>query len=214
MRGEHALRRSVVERRAPRQQLVGQTSQRVQVGAVVDRRVPPGLLGRHVGGVPNDMPICVSVPPGASRDAERAFAMPKSVTTAVPPESRTLSGLMSRCTTPRPCANSSARAMSRRMLMTSASDSAAPASSRARSDSPSTKGIVYQGMPFVSPADNTGTMFAAGGRGDLNLPEPLGVDSRGELASQHLHHDRRRRRFSIARKTRDIPPPPSSRSMR
>jgi hypothetical protein len=33
-----------------------------------------------------------------------AFAMPKSVTTAVPPESRTLSGLMSRWTTPRSCA--------------------------------------------------------------------------------------------------------------
>ena len=34
------------------------------------------------------------------REALIAFAMPKSVTTAAPPESRMFSGLMSRCTTP------------------------------------------------------------------------------------------------------------------
>ena len=56
-------------------------------------------------GVPIDVPTCVSVAPGADvRAALIAFAMPKSVTTAVPPERSTLSGLMSRCTTPRWCA--------------------------------------------------------------------------------------------------------------
>ena len=38
------------------------------------------------------------------REAESAFAIPKSTTTALPPDSRMFSGLMSRCTTPSPCA--------------------------------------------------------------------------------------------------------------
>jgi hypothetical protein len=42
------------------------------------------------------------------RDRRSALAMPKSVTIAVRPESSTVSGLMSRCTSPRPCAYSSA----------------------------------------------------------------------------------------------------------
>ena len=70
-----------------------------------------------------------------------AFAMPKSVTTAAPPAMRTLSGLMSRCTTPRWCAYASARVTSRRIPITSVTASG-PRPSRARSDSPSTKGIV------------------------------------------------------------------------
>ena len=54
-------------------------------------------------GVPIDVPTNVMVPllVGAcglapSRDAEMAFATPKSVTVAEPPDSRMLSGLMSR----------------------------------------------------------------------------------------------------------------------
>ena len=94
-------------------------------------------------GVPMDVPADVSVPPRTSvRDAEMAFAIPKSVTVADRPAISTLSGLMSRCTTPCPCAYSSARATSRRMAVTSRSGSAPSLASRARSDSPSTNGIV------------------------------------------------------------------------
>ena len=57
------------------------------------------------------LPACVSVPslalagvPSCVRAALMALAMPKSVTTAVPADSKMLSGLMSRCTTPSPCA--------------------------------------------------------------------------------------------------------------
>jgi hypothetical protein len=75
------------------------------------------------------------------REALMAFAIPKSVTTAVPPDRSTLSGLMSRCTTPRACAYASALATSRNTPITSMIASG-PRASRARRDSPSTKGIV------------------------------------------------------------------------
>ena len=99
--------------------------------------------GDMYAGVPIDVPICVSVPPGASaRAALSAFAMPKSVTTAEPPVRSTLSGLMSRWTIPRSCAYASAFATSRSTPITSVIGSAPCAINRARSDSPSTKGIV------------------------------------------------------------------------
>jgi hypothetical protein len=94
-------------------------------------------------GVPIDVPICVSVAPGAAiRDADSALAIPKSVTVAEPPDMSTLSGLMSRWTTPRSCAYASAFATSRSTPMTSVMGSAPVLVSRARNDSPSTKGIV------------------------------------------------------------------------
>ena len=99
--------------------------------------------GAMYAGVPNDVPNCVSVAPVTwPRASLNALAMPKSVTTAEPPERSTFSGLMSRCTTPCSCAYASARATSRRMLMTSVIGSAPSFASRARSDSPSTNGIV------------------------------------------------------------------------
>ncbi len=52
-------------------------------------------------GVPMIVPVWVS---WLSPAASSARAMPKSATTALPPESRMFSGLMSRCTTPRLCA--------------------------------------------------------------------------------------------------------------
>ena len=52
-------------------------------------------------GVPTEVPTAVSVAPAPwVLDADTALAMPKSATTAVPLESSTLSGLMSRWTTP------------------------------------------------------------------------------------------------------------------
>jgi hypothetical protein len=102
--------------------------------------------------VPSDAPTLVSVAllaascdapaPVRVRDVAIALAMPKSVTTAVPPESRMFSGLMSRCTTPSPCAKARARARSRRMPIASGSAIGSPRTSRARSDSPRTNGIV------------------------------------------------------------------------
>ena len=109
-------------------------------------------------GVPIEVPATVSVPPDTTvRDAEMAFAIPKSVTVALPAASSTLSGLMSRCTTPFACANARARATSRRMLITSPMVSG-PCARRARTDSPSTYGIENQGSPSASPAPSTGTM--------------------------------------------------------
>jgi len=69
---------------------------------------PAACSGEMYAGVPTDVPSCVrelsATGVSVVLAAVSAFAMPKSVTTAVPPESRTLSGLMSRCTTPRSCA--------------------------------------------------------------------------------------------------------------
>ena len=93
-------------------------------------------------GVPIDVPSCVIDVPNSVRDADSAFAIPKSVTTAVPPESSTLSGLMSRWTMPRLCAYCSARAMSPKMRRISTVVSGVGSPSRTRSDSPSTYGIV------------------------------------------------------------------------
>ena len=62
---------------------------------------PAACSGAMYIGVPTAVPSWVSVAPaGPWAAAAMALAMPKSVTTAVWPESRTLSGLMSRWTTP------------------------------------------------------------------------------------------------------------------
>ena len=66
-------------------------------------------------GVPSATPSDVMPPCSALLDALNAFATPKSVTIALPPESSTLSGLMSRCTMPCSCAYASADAISRSM---------------------------------------------------------------------------------------------------
>ena len=73
--------------------------------------------GAMYAGVPSAMPIDVSAVPAVA--SVIAFATPKSVMTADFPVSSTLSGLMSRWAIPFPCAYSSARATSRRMVMTS-----------------------------------------------------------------------------------------------
>ena len=91
-------------------------------------------------GVPSATPIEVrEVRPVASLIA---LATPKSVTIAWCPLIKTLSGLMSRCTTPRVCAYASASATSRRMRTTSGTGSSPSRASRARNDSPSIRGIV------------------------------------------------------------------------
>ena len=60
------------------------------------------LLRRHIGRASQSRspPASASSPSAVRSMRPRAFAIPKSVTTAVPPDSRMFSGLMSRCTTP------------------------------------------------------------------------------------------------------------------
>src|SRR6266516_2099916 len=53
--------------------------------------------GDMYAGVPSATPSDVMPPCSALLDALNAFATPKSVTIALPPESSTFSGLMSRC---------------------------------------------------------------------------------------------------------------------
>ena len=50
--------------------------------------------------------------------------------------------------------------------------------------------------------------------GDLDLEAvSVGADAAGQLGCEDLDHDCRRSARSEARNTRDMPPPPSSRSM-
>ncbi|OLB10890.1 MAG: hypothetical protein AUH07_10285 [Gemmatimonadetes bacterium 13_2_20CM_70_9] len=81
--------------------------------------------------MPIDMPVPVSLPPVA------AFAMPKSVTTAIPCSSNMmLSGLMSRCTIPLLCAYARARATWTRTWRISAGGSEPRAASTLESGLP------------------------------------------------------------------------------
>ena len=74
-------------------------------------------------------------------DALTALATPKSVTTAWPSDSSTLSGLMSRWTTPFRWAKESASTISRRILAASATGSSPSRASLLRSDSPWINGM-------------------------------------------------------------------------
>jgi hypothetical protein len=125
-----------------------------------------------------------------------------------------LSGLMSRWMMPRLCAYTSARATSLRMLTASRTDSG-PRESRARSDSPSTNGMMKNGNPSVSPALSTGTMCGCWSAADnmisrLNRStETVAASSYGKTFTTTV----RPSELSRATNTDDIPPPPSSRSM-
>src|SRR5213080_153670 len=97
--------------------------------------------GDMYAGVPSATPSDVMPPCSALLEALNAFATPKSVTIALPPESSTLSGLMSRCTIPCSCAYASADAISRSMRMAWLTGNSPCRARRTRSDSPSTNGI-------------------------------------------------------------------------
>ncbi len=170
-------------------------------------------------GVPSEIPALVNVPCGCSlrsRAVATALATPKSATMAAPPASRTLSGLMSRCTIPRSCAKARARATSRRMLTVIGTESARSLVRRARSDSPSTNGITKYGSPSASPAAITPTMLGCCRLAEVRISRrnrsrdsPSAMSSRSTLTTTSRASDP-----SCARNTRDIPPPPISRSMR
>ena len=171
--------------------------------------------GAMYAGVPIAMPSDVSDAPAASVEAESAFATPKSVTTAEPPERSTLSGLMSRCTMPRACAYASAFATSRRMLTVSCTVSSCSRASRARSDSPSTYGIVKYGIPSETPVVSTGTMCGccSAALTVISRRKRSTLTAADSSGGSSLITTRRSSAASRATNTRDIPPPPSSRSM-
>ena len=101
-------------------------------------------------------------PPAA---AAIALAMPKSVTTAAPPDSITLSGFTSRWTTPCSCAYASARATSRRTLTHSLTGSGPSAQACA------------QRRPFLVRHDevqHTVRITRIVQRHDVRVPEPRG----------------------------------------
>ena len=104
VRRKRGLGRAAKEGRAPGEHLVGHHAERIDVRAVVDVGVAGGLLGRHVRRSAERQPSDVSAGVLRVGRGATALATPKSVTTATPPESSTLSGLMSRCTTPCACA--------------------------------------------------------------------------------------------------------------
>ena len=144
LRREHLRRRSSGKRTRPGEHLVGDAAERVEVGAMIDVRVRARLFRRHVRR-------------RAECDAQRrqrtvrrpswpatssAFATPKSVTTATPPGEMMLSGLMSRCTMPSPCAYASADGDVAQDVQRVADRQLAALREPSRSDSPFTNGIV------------------------------------------------------------------------
>ena len=94
------------EGRLSREQLVRQHAERVDVRAMIHRGSAAACSGAMYAGVPSATPCeCRQRAPGSPLLADcNALATPKSVTIASPPESSTLSGLMSRWTIPRSCA--------------------------------------------------------------------------------------------------------------
>jgi hypothetical protein len=94
-------------------------------------------------GVPSATPCEVRLLDAlAPEETLTALATPKSVTTATPPEMRTLSGLTSRWITPRAWAYASADTTSRRIRTVSAIGNSPSRSTRVRSDSPLTNGMM------------------------------------------------------------------------
>src|SRR3990172_6607359 len=148
--------------------------------------------GAMYAGVPSATPIVVIVlRPVASLTAR---ATPKSVTSACRPESITLSGLMSRCTTPCACASASASASSTRIL--TASPTPPPRECvAAREPLPQRltlhvrHHIVEQaaGLSRVEQRQDV-RMLELGGDLDLTQ-EPRAADRRAEILLQHLDRD-------------------------
>src|SRR5213079_1237917 len=129
------------------------------------------------------VPVWVRCRPSPA--AVTACAMPKSATTAVPPDSKMFSGLMSRCTTPWLWAYASAPATSVAMRSTSSWELLHP------------RQAVAQGFPFdvrhdvieeagrgarVVQGQDVGVLQPGG---DLDLAqEPLGAERRREVRVQ------------------------------
>src|SRR3970040_1019661 len=146
--------------------------------------------GAMYAGVPSATPIVVIVlRPVASLTAR---ATPKSVTSACRPESITLSGLMSRWTTPCACASASASASSTRILTASPTGSSCSRASRAlpqRLTLHVRHHIVEQaaGLSRVEQRQDV-RMLELGGDLDLTQ-EPRAADRRAEILLQHLDRD-------------------------
>ena len=85
---------------------------------------------------------------------------------------------------------------------------------RARSDSPSTNGIVKYGTPAALPAVSTGTMFACCSDAAVRISRwnRSALISAASSVESTFTTTLRLSCVSSARNTSDIPPPPSSRS--
>jgi hypothetical protein len=149
-------------------------------------------------------------------DALTALATPKSVTSAWRPLSMTLSGLMSRCTTPRPWLKLSASITSRRIRSASLIGSAPSRDNFAASDSPSMYGITYHANPSADPAVRSGTMCGCWSEAATWISRAnRSVWTDAAMSGGNTFTTTERESCtSVARNTRLIPPPGSSRSRR
>ena len=131
-----------------------------------------------------------------------------------PPASSTLSGLMSRCTTPFWCAYASALAISRKSRRLSLTGSSPWRASRARSDSPVDERHREERHALHLAGESSGTMCGCWSRAARAISrlkrsiETPAASSGGRTFTTTV----RPSAVSFAVKTRDIPPPPSSRS--
>lgn len=141
-------------------------------------------------GVPMLCPTPVSVTGAVVACAMRnAFAIPKSVTTAVPPEIRMLSGLISRWTMPRACANTSARPTSRKMQGTHSSATLCRAGMRARSVRQRTACYTMAIQRFRPPCAQARCSPAAMMRRPVSPRETLYTDLGGQLGREQFDDD-------------------------
>ena len=188
---------------SPGEHLVGHDADRVEIGARVDRRLPGGLLRRHVRR-------------RADREAERregaagrvtpaaaalaALATPKSITSACRPVSMMFSGLMSRWTMPW-----RVRVGQRVEHVPENPHACPPASSCPSRASRSPQGLALDerhhvveeraasrpvggDLARIDEGQNVGMLQV---RGDADLAqEPLGAERGGELGLQDLERDR------------------------
>ena len=208
------------ERRMSTQHLVRRDAEGVDVGAMIDVRVRRGLFRRHVqrraerrAGARER---AVLLRTRATRRADRLGHAEVGDRGRAPPAARRmLCGLMSRCTTPRSCAYASARATSLRIDTVSRTDSGPFVAMHVPSDSPSTYGMTKNGRPAASPALNTPTMCGCcnpAERRISRLKRSTDTDA-ARCSGMTFTATRRCNASSNATNTRDMPPPPSSRSM-
>ena len=98
LRGKHLLRIRACEGWLADQQLVGEDTECVDVGAMIDVRIAAACSGAMYDGVPMATPTLVTVTPVVA--SLTALATPESVTSAWRSDNMTLAGLTSRWTIP------------------------------------------------------------------------------------------------------------------
>ena len=169
-------------------------------------------------GVPTTSPTRVSPAPAVGTASMRR-EMPKSITRARPVARSImmLSGLMSRCTTPRPCAYESAYATSSMSRTASRADSGPVRFTRSARLSPSTNPMANASRSPCSSTACTGTMFGCENDAAVRVScrnRARSPASPATVGGNTLSATSRSRPSSRARYTAPMPPRPSSRSTR